>query len=82
VDTSAFYNDGKESKIHTLLNKNYRFKLYLNKKLIKIKDKDEPLENKLQQYIINSKKRIKKLKDKLYKEFSLSKSIRILNEKY
>ena len=82
MDTSAFYNDGKESKLHTLLNKNYRFKLYLNKKLLKLKDKDEPLKDKLQQHITNSTKRIKKLKDKLYKEFALNGNIRILNEKY
>ncbi len=78
VDTSAFYNDN-EMKIHRRLNKNFLLKNHLKK--IKKKSKSVNNEEKLNNHLRSTNKRINKIKDKLYLEFTMNDGIRRLDEK-
>lgn len=80
VDTSCFYNE-KEMKIHTQLNKLYRFKIKA-KKIIKNKKANEETILRCKRYIDKSNKKIKQLKSELNKELKNNKKTRILNENY
>ena len=76
VDTDAFYNE-EEMKLHRRLNKNYLFRNELKKKL-----KKQTESNKINQILKNTNKRIKKTKEKLYKEFLKINTIRNMQEDY
>lgn len=79
VDTSSFYND-EEMKIHRKLNKTYRFRNQLHKIKNKRKESNASLKQKLDGHISRSNSRIKKLKDKLYIEFSINSNVRKLRD--
>jgi hypothetical protein len=78
LDTSCFYNQ-KEEIIHKKLNKMYLFRMTLTKRK---NQKDLPGEtiSKLNKYITNVNRRIKNLKQKLYKELDYNVNLRVLNE--
>lgn len=75
VDTSFFYNENEE-KIHKRLNKLYKHRSKLK---ILIKKKKETRKDKINTYISNINRRIKKFKDLLYIEFGKNNNIRSLN---
>lgn len=81
VDTSCFYNE-KERILHNILNKNYKFRNILKKKLNskKIKNEHPELIPKIEKYIANCSKRIPKLKNKLVAELKVNTDIRTLDE--
>ncbi|WP_425455769.1 hypothetical protein [Brevibacillus gelatini] len=65
-------------KIHNRLNQVYRYRNKL--KVYRDKFKQEHIVNRVNKNLTDANKRIKKLKDDLYKEFKLNNSIRTLNE--
>ncbi|OZB99080.1 hypothetical protein CJP46_02405 [Paenibacillus sp. XY044] len=74
LDTSSFYDDN-EMQIHKRLNKNYKFR----NKLKQLKKKTDELESqKIDQLITNTNKRIKRIKEKLYHQFTLHQGVRHL----
>lgn len=74
LDTSSFYDDN-EMQIHKRLNKNYKFR----NKLKQLKKKMDELESqKIDRHITNTNKRIKRIKEKLYHQFTLHQGVRHL----
>ncbi|MET3505591.1 RNA dependent RNA polymerase [Halalkalibacter oceani] len=79
LDTANFYNEF-ETKIHNKLNKSYIYKKTLNK-IINSKDIDKEKKDKIQTRLIWNNKRIKRLKDDLYKEFEKNSETRKLKKR-
>ena len=78
IDTSCFYND-REMMIHRCLSKQYRLRSDIAQRRIKVSKSDNKIvESRMNNYITNSNKRIKNIKDKLYEEFAKNSGLRNL----
>lgn len=80
LDTSCFYND-REMMIHRCLSKQYRLRADVAQRRAKIsKSNNKKLVSKMNTYITNSNKRIRNIKEYLYKEFAKNSGLRNLNK--